>query len=303
MKTRYSILIICLLALFATGCKKDNNRIRIFAQNMTNDSKILIDPSDVNNASWVAGESILLYIWDGEDEISGSYTIGESNQDGFYIEVDQTGEVVSAFYPAGSFGGNDIEISDAGIVLRRLTINFHSGNNTPHDVVFPMMANPDASSSSSLLFDHITAGLKLTLAASDPVNVASIKIVAKNSSPMENMDPGICSWAVLDPIVPFGDIGILGDQEVLCYNEMNFDFTTDGNPGATITYNGLSFCIPVTIHYLNGLTVIGYSANGEVLFHVTKGFSQTSLSVNTMYTLPTIIIGSDSDVGSNDEMD
>lgn len=305
MKTRYSIFIICLLAILATGCKKDNHRIRIFARNMVSDSKILINPNDVNSATWVAGESIFLYIndEDNHDEISGTYLIG-SDSHGFYIDVDPVGAVTSAFYPAGSFGGNDIEYDpNAGFVLRHLNINFHS--NGTYDVVFPMIKSEE-SNGNSLLFDHVTAGLKLTLtvpANSDPVNVASVRIVARNSSPMETMEPYICSWAVENPIVPTGGIGITGDQEVLCSSEMDFDLTTNGVSGATVTSSGLSFCIPVTISQLNGLTVIGYSTTGEVLFHVTKGFSQTSLSVNTMYTIPAIIIGSDSDVGSNDEMD
>ena len=296
MKTRYSIIIICLLALFATGCKKDNNgRIRIFARNMTSDSKVLVDPSSLDGGSWVAGEFILLYIYDEDnnEEISGSYVIG-NDANGFYIDVDPVGEVTSAFYPAGSLDGNDIDVSDAGIVLKRLTINFHPSNST-HDVVFPMMAIPDDDNGNRLFFDHLTAGLKLTLtledANSSPVDVASVKIVAKNSSSVSNMSPGVCSWAVQGPTVPSGNIGTIGDQEVSCSSEMNFDFTTEGDPGATVTSSGLSFCIPITIEYLKALTVVGYSAEGAELFRKTKSLTTPiQLECNTMYVLPTIEI-------------
>lgn len=296
MKTRYSIIIICLLALFATGCKKDNNgRIRIFARNMTSDSKVLVDPSSLDGGSWVAGEFILLYIYDEDnnEEISGSYVIG-NDANGFYIDVDPVGEVTSAFYPAGSLDGNDIDVSDAGIVLKRLTINFHPSNST-HDVVFPMMAIPDDDNGNRLFFDHLTAGLKLTLtledANSDPVNLASVKIVARNNSSVSNMSPGVCSWAVQGPTVPSGNIGIIGDQEVSCSSEMNFDFTTEGDPGATVTSSGLSFCIPITIEYLKALTVVGYSAEGAELFRKTKSLTTPiQLECNTMYVLPTIEI-------------
>ncbi len=298
MKTRYSILIICLLALFATGCKKDSTRIRIFVRNMTtSDSKILMTPSDINSATWVAGESILLYIYDEDsgEEIAGSYPISGSVDDGFYIDVDllPTQSVTSAFYPASSFGGNDIDVSDAGIVLKRLTINFHS-NYTMHDVAFPMMAFSDEENNNRLFFDHVTAGLKLTLtldANSDPVNLASVKIVARNNSSVSNMSPGVCSWAVQGPTVPSGNIGIIGDQEVSCSSEMNFDFTTEGDPGATVTSSGLSFCIPITIEYLKALTVVGYSAEGAELFRKTKSLTTPiQLECNTMYVLPTIEI-------------
>ena len=291
MKTRYSILIICLLALFATGCKKDNNRIYIFAKNMTSDSKININPSTCAS-TWIAGESILLYIFDGEDESSDAYTIEGNDQNGFYINVNSPGEVTSAFYPAGGSSGNDIDVSDAGILLKRLTVNFHSGNST-HDVVFPMVSFPSGAGN-RLYFGHVTAGLKLTLILtpnSDPVEVASVKIVARNNAPVTDVSSSVCSWAVQGPTVPTGDIGIVGDQEVSYSSEMNFDFTTDGAPGATVTSNGLIFCIPITIEYLNDLTVTGYSANGEELFHKTKHLdSQLQLECNTMYTIPEISI-------------
>ena len=293
MKTRYSILIICLLALFATGCKKDSTRIRIFVRNMTtSDSKILMTPSDINSATWVAGESILLYIYDEDsgEEIAGSYPISGSVDDGFYIDVDllPTQSVTSAFYPASSFGGNDIDVSDLGIFLNRLTINFNS-NYTTHDVVFPMMAI--GNSNNQLFFDHLTAGLKLTLTATAPVNVASVKIVAHSSSAVIDESYSVCVWAVQGPTVPSGDIGIIGDQEVSYSSEMNFDFATEGVPGATVTSGGLSFCIPITVSSLNDLTVIGYSATGAELFHKTRHSNDPILiECNKMYTLPSISI-------------
>ncbi len=292
MKTRYSIFIICLLALFATGCKKDNHRIRIFARNMTSDSKVLVNPSSLDGGSWVAGESILLY--DDGEGTSDAYPIGGDITNGFYIDVDPapTGPL-SAVYPAGSFGGNDIDVSDAGIVLKRLTINFYS-NYTTHDVVFPMLASSLEGNNNQLYFDHVTAGLKLTLtlaANSAPVEVASVKIVARNDGPVTDEYFSVCKWAVQGPAVPSDEIGIIGDQEVSCSSVMNFDFTTDGDPGATVTSNGLSFCIPITIDNLIALTVIGYSADGAELFHKTKRLADPiQLECNNMYIVPTIQI-------------
>ena len=114
MKTRYSILIISLLALFATGCKKENNgRIRIFAENMRGDSKIQIDPEDPNNSCWVAGEYI---------SIGGTnYEINEDDE-GFYIQCDNLSG--TAIYPGSGDEYNDIEVIGSEVVIKRLTVNF-----------------------------------------------------------------------------------------------------------------------------------------------------------------------------------
>lgn len=322
MKTRYSILIISLLALFATGCKKENNgHIRIFTENMKGDSKILINPYDIVHSTWVAGEYIAIngnpYMI-SVDEDNGGFCLDGVNAEGSML----------AIYPAGSFGGDDIVVNNNEVILKRLTINFCNydiedmeGDDNYYyyygaeKVVFPMMATADAGSD-RLLFNHLTGGLKVTLENDSyyDIDIASIKIVAQSDNALQNLGVnGVTArWAVQGPALPHGEVGE-EECDYLAANvsEMNFDFTTtrydwDDNVWEDVltTVSGMtaqgsgesSFCVPITISSLRYITIIGYSANGSPIFHVTKDLgTETTISVNTMYTLPNIIIATASD--------
>ena len=318
MKTRYSILIICLLALFATGCKKENNgHIRIFTENMRGDSKILINPNEIDHSTWMLGEYIAIngnpYMID-EDLDNGGYCLNGVNAVGNML----------AIYPAGSFGGNDIVVSNNEVILNRLTVNFcryeiadnEGGGNwyyyyNAEDVVFPMSATA-AQGSDQLLFNHLTAGLMLTLSnnTSSNKNIASIKIVAQSDNTVNHLDAvnGVTArWAVQGPTLPQGDIGDIDDDYLASYAcEMNFDFTTTREDwdntiddlaltttsGVTLwSSDDLTFCVPITISSFSSLTITGYSSTGNQLFHVTKDLtSPITILRNTMYTVPPIEI-------------
>lgn len=304
MKTRYSILIICLLALFATGCKKESNsRIRIFAENMRGDSKIIVDyeeDEDGNRSftsSWVAGEYI---------SIGGiNYEINEDDE-GFYIQCDYLQG--TAIYPGSGDEYNDIEVNGTEVVLKRLTVNFISDwgyvSETQHKVVFPMVAVP---SNDQLLFKHLTGGLMLTLQATDhTVDVASVKIVAQGTAPFTNLGENgfTARWEVQGPTLPHGEVGeTTGDYNAAYACEMNVDFTkTDNGTGVTTSgvsifgdyyyQESLSFCVPITISSFSSITVTGYSSTGAQLFHVTKDLTSSPITIlrNTMYTVPPIEI-------------
>ena len=60
MKNTIIFILSFLLMLLATGCKKDNSRISIYTENMTGDSKVWVDPSNVNGATWTTGETLNL---------------------------------------------------------------------------------------------------------------------------------------------------------------------------------------------------------------------------------------------------
>ena len=60
MKNTIILIPSLLLMLLAVGCKKDNSRIRILAENMAGESKVWVDPTDVNGATWITGETINL---------------------------------------------------------------------------------------------------------------------------------------------------------------------------------------------------------------------------------------------------
>lgn len=320
MKTRYSIIIICLLALFATGCKKDNNgHIRIFAEKMKSDSKILIHPDHLDEASWVVGETI---------SINGTpYSIYEDDDNGGFClnGVTESGAML-AIYPGNSFGNNDIEVNSNEVVLKRLTVHirdyYYNEDYRWGEVVFPMSATA-AAGSDQLLFNHLTGGLIVTLVNGtySNIDIASIKIVAQSNNEIQNLNANnvTARWAVQGPALPHGEVG----EEVNDYcaknvSEMNFDFMTTQEvwdysiyeyvltttSGATIgESNDLTFCVPITINSLRYLTITGYSANGTQMFHVTKDLgAEQTISASTMYTLPSITIESDSGMGSGDDM-
>ena len=187
-----------------------------------------------------------------------------------------------------------------------------------------------------LYFKHLTAGLSITLVAPEyEIEVASIKIVAQSTDPeMSNVvvnDDDIAvtaRWSVQGPTLPHGDVGeATADYPASCASEMNIDFVTtiptwnEDDECVPYLYPALTlhgseyyrprhtFYVPITINSLRYLTVTGYSTTGAQLFHVTKdlcpeeGDHEIAIEANKMYTLPDIMIGSDSDVGSNDEMD
>ena len=305
MKTRYSILIICLLALIATGCKKENNgRIRIFAENMRNGSKILINPDDPSDAYWVTGETIA---------INGtSYEIKEDD-DGYYLEGVNT--LATAIYPGSGDEYNDIEVNGNEVVLKRLTVNFLDEGYGNINVVFPMAAVPN--DDDQLFFSHLTGGLKITLEAPDhAIEVASVKIVAQGTSQPTNLSvngvTATARWAVQGPTLPHGEVGDMEDDYNAAYAcEMNIDFVTTGmrwneydelvpyvSPGITLygdtygNHDSRTFYVPITINSIQYLTVTGYSNTGEQLFHVTKDLGEGNHNIvpNTMYTVPPIQI-------------
>ena len=306
MKTRYSFLLIFLLALMATGCKKEyNGRVRIFAENMRNDSKILIDPEYIDEATWVAEETIL---------IGGrTYEICGNEDDGFYIEDVPENASGIAIYPGGGDNYNDIEVIGNEVNIRRLAVSFLGESNNVQEVVFPMVA---ALNGDQLHFKHLTAGLKVTLVAPDhPIDLASVKIVAQaqnlEQSDIIEVNGMTARWAVQGPSVPHGDVGsATGNYPAAFACEMNIDVLTISEryneynesvpfryPGITLygdeygNHDSRSFCVPITIKKLRYITVTGYSYSGTQLFHVTKDLgSDQVINRNTMYTVPPIEI-------------
>lgn len=286
---RTIILILPLCLLFAVGCKKDNSRISIFAENMSGDSKVWVDPAQVNGATWLEGETV---------NLNGDvYTIA-IDDNGFYLS--NTAELTSnlyAIYPTSlQADGNNIAVvnnnSTGTITINSLAVNF-TGNG--HEVVFPMASTAEAGSD-KLLFDHLTGGMRVTLANATATTVASVKMITYGDEaiPPVALD-GITvttQWASQGPTVPMGDVGqIEGDQDIKYSCEMSFAMQTNGEAGVTIPDGGnITFCVPVTVRSVKRLTVIGYASDGSVLFTKTKSFTNAQIDRNHMYSLPTIQI-------------
>lgn len=293
MKKHRLIGLAALLAL-ATGCGKDvADRISLFANSMGGGAKVWVDPTNVNRATWVAGEGINLN--------GTSYTITANGNGRFSLEVGPLAEDMYAVYPATmASGGNDITVenhdaSGATITIKSLAVDFRDGG---HRIVFPMAEKADANAT-SLYFDHLTAGLRLTLANSseDGIAVDHLKVVVQGTAaaPAVRID-GVdytVAWAVQGPTTPSGDVGgIVGDREVTYSSEMNFQMQTSGTAGVTVPAGGnIQFCVPATMRNVKRLSITGYDAAGQQLFTKSKDLNTPlNLAVNHMYNIPSFNI-------------
>lgn len=290
MKTNKFIAIM-LLGVLATACSKDDNgRLTLLAEGFTNgNSKVLINPNIPDGgATWITGEKIKLngnvysIALDGDD-----YRLKDNN-DQF---VESQSSDMTALYPGDSFGGNDVTVNSNEIVLNRLVVNMT--NDGRQEIAFPMVAKADAGEN-ALYFYHLSGGIQVRLHANTAVDIASLKIVAQSTSEVHNLDTlGVTArWAVQGPSMPTGNVGQNGPEVNVKYiSEMNFDLKSGTNSYASIAANGdLVFCVPITIASMNKLVFTGYDVNGAQLFHVTKGFGSSDVTVerNKMYTVPII---------------
>lgn len=293
MKKHRLIGLAALLAL-ATGCGKDvADRISLFANSMGGDTKVWMNPANVNGATWVAGESI---------DLNGTpYAITANGNGGFSLEVEPLAEAMHAVYPATmASGGNDITVENHGasgatITMKRLAVDFRDGG---HRIVFPMASNADANAT-SLYFDHLTAGLHLTLANSSEAGIAvdHLKVVVQGTAaspavPIDGVDYTV-AWAVQGPTTPSGDVGgIVGNREVTYSSEMNFQMQTSGTAGVTVPAGGnIQFCVPATMRNVKRLSITGYDAAGQQLFAKSKDLdTPLVLAVNHMYKIPSFNI-------------
>lgn len=288
------------LAVLFAACGKEGDgplgdgRIGIFTNPMAGgDTKVLVNPAAVNNASWVAGEQI---------DLNGTAcTIAGNSTDGFYLDgVAPLSEEMYAIYPATMKDalGNDIVVTNGGdgacaIDIHCLAVNFR-GDGT-HDVYFPMAAHT-AAGGTTLLFDHLTGGLKLTLtnATSDDITVDRLVVTATQDGGApaiyKDLRP---AWAGSPlPGIPGGEVGAeTGDQGAQFISDMTLRMNTNGSTGVTLTAgSSLTFCIPMLAKDLRHLAVTGYH-NGSPVFSKSKDLgAEKDIERNKMYTLPTINI-------------
>ena len=288
MKTN-KFLAVMLLAVLAVGCTKDASHIRIISENMDGGSKIWVDPTNVSaNATWIDGETI---------DINGvKYTIDKRNNN-FYLDEVPTGATRYAVYPATTTAnGNNVEVTNNGssgatITLNRLAVNFHDGG---HDIIFPMAAVADESAE-TMLFNHLTAGFKLTLSASSATTVSSVKVIVFGDAAVGaitlNDVTYTVNWADDGLTTPVGEVGgITGDYDARYASVMYFDMNTSGAAGVEVNSTGKTFCIPVTVTNVKRISVVGYGNTGQTLFEKTQTLNNISVLRNTMYTIPTIVI-------------
>ena len=290
MKTNKIITVAAALVLMATGCKKEDRlSIRLLSETMSSGAKVLVDPTAVNNAQWVAGEQI---------DLNGNTLTISQRSSKYYIDL--AAPIVGdmhAVYPASVDAGGNNVVLNAGrntLTIYNLNVDFVDGG---HRIIFPMAAEA-GDGSESLKFDHLTGGLKLTLtdtSTSCSYTLGSLRIVtygdgaaATTIAPRHSVT---ACWAVQGPAVPGGEVGETeGDVPVQYASEMHFTFSTDGNPGKAIADNGsISFCVPVTVSSVKTLEVTGYSPSGAQLFSRKKTLGDAlTVQANYMYTIPEI---------------
>lgn len=295
MKTHKIIAVAALAALLATGCGKDNaGTYRLFAEQMTSaaGAKVLMDPAHIDDAQWVAGETI---------NINGhAFAIDGNTTDGYSVNTGATldgASTIKAIYPAGSFGGNDVMLTGArdSVIIRNLVLDFRTGG---HDVVFPMATGDITPSSASITFQHLTGGMRITLqnaSLSESVTVGSVRIVTygdgASGGTLAARNGVTCLWAVQGPAVPGGMPGsTTGDVPVLYASAMHFTLKDGGTPGKAIAAGGsLSFCVPVTVSTVKTIEVTGYDTDGKQLFQKTKTLDTAKdIEANKMYNIPVI---------------
>lgn len=304
MKTTKIINIALLAALLAASCMREEDegrndgRIHLFSERMDKGAKVLVDPANYNNASWVAGEQINLNgiprtiaCSNGEYYLEG---VGPLSVDGY------------AIYPASlNENGNDIAVTNNGpmgcaIDIRTIAVNLHPDGK--HDVIFPMASHLEAHGT-NMLFKHLTGGLRMTIIDSStygPLNFTKMVFYVSNN----NGGPAIYKdvvpeWAdVTLPGIPGGNVGSLfGDQNAQFVGEMTLmvnsvDDAGNITPGYTLHYgDSITFCIPMLAKDLKNLYLNGYNNQNEYIFAAGKSLDNaTDIQRNHMYIIPKIVI-------------
>ena len=300
MKINKIILISAVAALLAAGCGKEagDGYIKLFAERMDlgGHSKVLMDPDDVNGASWVADEQI---------DLNGSpCTIKGNSTDGFYLDgVAPLSSTMYAVYPAAIHqGSNHIAVtnipgSTCMVAIHSLAIDF-TGDGRQR-TYFPMAALADPNSG-TLHFKHLTGCLRLTLnnTSSDEMEMDSlvIGVIAPNGDPAiyKALRPSAGAWTAWPsgtlPALPSGEVGNTHEtQGAEFVKTMSFSLRTNGTIGITIPANGsVTFCIPMLAKEFLIFYVEGFYQNHQI-FNKNKVLDNPlAIERNKIYTLPSI---------------
>lgn len=281
------ILTVALLLATLAGCSKDNDgRIRIFAEKMSNNTKVLVNPENISaGAQWVVGEYVKLngvYKTIQKDETSGAYYLDDTEN--------MTGDKV-AYYPGKSSNKYGIDFVNDTMFINSLSVIFRSGGQ--HEIAFPMVATAGPNEN-QLGFRHLTGGFRVTLkkTSASSVSVARVRVIAQNTAAVEplyykdvDLNRYYAKWAApMGPSMPLGE-----NLNVKYCSVMNFDLYNynENNPGVSFSQTDeRKFCIPITVSSVKNLYVTGYDDEGTELFSVKKVFtSAVEVERNHMYDI------------------
>ena len=283
-----------LLAFVATSCSKDDGvrKFRLLTNPMRNASKISVTPS-TNASSWVAGESINL---NGYQCAITEEQVNETSQ--FSITCSTAVSTpVYAIYPYTMESGDNVITTtyngeSSTMKLKHLTVKFND-DRTKHEVIFPMAAKA-TTNTDKLLFDHLTAGFKITIQnnSENALTLSAVRVFVQcpqstDVNPVTHNGVSV-SWERQGLIVPSGPIGINGDVSLQNACEMYFKMKTGNSDNVVIPGNGsITFWAPATVKAVSNITITGVGADGVDVFARTKTIS-TTITRNNMYTIPTI---------------
>lgn len=300
--TGYRLLIpICSLLLLFSACGKEgiDTRLRILTEEMTGGAKVWVDPSSTvgasSSATWVTGENI--------DLNGNAYPIAKDGSD-FYLNTnsDAIPSNKYAIYPATlNANGNKVTVtnhngSGSTVVIESLALNFRTIDAVEgHDILLPMAAKEE-SGSMRLLFNHLTAALRMTLTnnSGSSKTLGSLKVVTYGASSaagaIGEVNGVTCRWEHQGLVLPGGEIGgIEGDPSIGYASEMHFTLKNNGEAGKEVANgNSINLCVPVTINKISKIEITGYDNSGAQLFFKTKTIDEFSVTANTMYTIPEI---------------
>lgn len=288
-------IILAATALLFTACGKDNTDgcLRLFSENMMFiGAKVLVNPANPSGASWVTGERI---------NLNGTAYPIAYDENSYYLNTGNAEIPASllAVYPSDTnANGNDVTVSNDGttgtVTIRNLSVDYRDGG---HRIFFPMAAANNLSER-RLLFNHLTAGMRLTLtdtSATKDYLVGSVRIVTYGENATAAALPAVngvsCRWAVQGPSVPGGEVGGEDGDVAMAYSsEMHFTLKDNGVAGKAIDNGGsISLCVPVTVNRIKTIEVTGYDTDGRQLFSRTKTLdNELEVELNTMYTIPEI---------------
>lgn len=316
-KLKLSALTL-LLATLAVGCTEkeqvtpvDKGHLWIFANQFATDSKVSFDPSNPYStdegtaAQWVENEPVVLNNTVYYVALDGDrYSLKSSPSSTDFIEP--LTQDMLALYPGAAFGGNEVAVVNGNeVVMNRLVARFLT--NGRQEIAFPMVASASANSQ-DLYFNHLCGGVRISIQnnRTEPVTVASLRIVGQSTSQVVNLGRDIdgdnvvdytARWAFEGPWVPSGSVGGNDDDVDVKYaSVMVFDLKSENSGSADLPYvtiaagDTLQLCVPVTISTMNKIEVTGYSEAGAEIFRKKGGGAAFAIAPNHMYTIPAINI-------------
>ncbi len=269
-----AVLIVTMAAWAQTSVSTDS----AFRSAIANGANIIV-------TGGLTGSSIGVWM----ESNTGTFTSGYSSHNGY-----DPATIFTSDFPL-VINNN----TDAGsVVIHSLTVNFAAGG---QKVYFPMAATA-AKNAGTMIFRHLTGGLKLTLKnkKTSGLNVAKLVVTVTNVSNegaiYKDLKP---EWVGgMLPALPEEEIGnISGDPGAEFVSTMTLYLRDEVNAYKQLAAKDSSgdelvFCMPMLAKSVRYLRITGYDDSGNQIFTTPQKVIENPFDVarNIMYTIPTINI-------------